>query len=173
LQAAESFGVRAAGIAGWRRMKWSIRVCAIYHIVPCVIVLTWRKSPESTISLAWIITLTEQYEHSLEESKMPHTKIMDVKDHLMRNVFDVDFINNLKQEIEEKLHDLNDTEGSCGKSDVIQLIIAIEKCKLRFLHGEISAMQLYNEVDVKLNRFKRKHPRFNFLNDSVVNAYYS
>jgi hypothetical protein len=99
---------------------------------------------------------------------------MDVKDHLMRNVLNEDFINNLKQEIEEKLHDLNDTEGlPYSKPDLIQLIIAIEKSKIRFLHGEISAMQLYNEVDVKLNRFKRKHPRFNFLNDAVVNAYYS
>lgn len=104
---------------------------------------------------------------------MSYVKILDVKDHFLRNAAREDFMNELKYEIDAKLANV-DAEGlAYGKPDVIQLIIAIEKYKLRFLHGDISAMQLYSEVAAKLDRFKVEHPGFNFLNDSVVNAYYS
>ena len=82
-------------------------------------------------------------------------------------------MNDLKHEIKAKLDNVY-TEGSpCGTPDVIELIIAIERYKLRFLHGDISAKQLYGEVAANLDRFKTEHPGFNFLNDSIVNAYYS
>jgi hypothetical protein len=104
---------------------------------------------------------------------MSYVKILDVKDHFLRNAAREDFMNELKYEIDAKLANV-DAEGlAYGKPDVIQLIIAIEKYKLRFLHGDISAKQLYSEVAAKLDRFKMEHPGFNFLNDSVVNAYYS
>jgi hypothetical protein len=104
---------------------------------------------------------------------MSYVKLLDVNDHFLRNAADEDFVNDLKHEIEAKLAHV-DTEGlAYSKPDVIQLIISIEKHKLRFLHGEISAMQLYSEVVAKLDRFKVEHPGFNFLKDSVVNAYFS
>jgi hypothetical protein len=104
---------------------------------------------------------------------MSYVNILDVNDHFLRNAANEGFMNDLKHVIEAKLADV-DAEGlTYGKPDVIQLIIAIEKYKLRFLHGEISATQLYSEVAAKLDRFKVEHPGFNFLKDSVVNAYYS
>ena len=104
---------------------------------------------------------------------MSCVKLLDVNDHFLRNAANEGFMNDLKPEIEAKLANV-DAEGlAYGKPDVIQLIITIEKYKLRFLHGEISATQLYSEVAAKLDRFKVEHPGFNFLKDSVVNAYYS
>ena len=104
---------------------------------------------------------------------MSYVNILDVNDHFLRNAANEDFVNDLKHEIKAKLAHV-DTEGlAYGKPDVIQLIITIEKYKLRFLHGEISATQLYSEVAAKLDRFKVEHPGFNFLKDSAVNAYYS
>ena len=105
---------------------------------------------------------------------MSIVKLLDIKDNFLRNAANDDFINDLKYEIEEKLNDLEYSEGShYGKRDVIKLIISIEKYKLRFLRGEISAKQLYSVVDVELDRIKTRHPGFDFLKDSVVNAYYS
>jgi hypothetical protein len=105
---------------------------------------------------------------------MSFGKLLDIKDHFLRNAANENYINDLKHEIEEKLNDLDGTKGPrYGKQDVIQFIILIEKSKLRFLQGEISVKQLYCVVAAELDRFKTEHPGFNFLNDSVVNAYYS
>ena len=104
---------------------------------------------------------------------MSYVKLLDVNDHFLKSAANEDFMNDLKHEIEAELANVDAGGLAYGKPDVIQLIIAIEKYKLRFLHGDISVKELYSEVAAKLDRFKMEHPRFNFLKDSVVNAYYS
>jgi hypothetical protein len=79
----------------------------------------------------------------------------------------------LKFEIEEKLANLDSERLPYSKTDVIQLIISIEKYKRRFLEGDLSANELIREVRAKLDRFKTQHSGFDFLTDSALNAYYS
>jgi len=79
----------------------------------------------------------------------------------------------MEHKIKERLEDL-DAEGlPYSKDDMIQLIIFIEKCKIRFWQGDISAKELLHEVNTEIDRFKMQHPKFDFLNDSALNAYYS
>jgi hypothetical protein len=85
-----------------------------------------------------------------------------------------DLLKDITHEIEEKLGAFLDTEGlPYSKLDMIQLISSIEKYKIRFSWGDISAKQLYSEVSSKLNLFKIQYPGFNFLNDPALNIYYS
>jgi hypothetical protein len=103
---------------------------------------------------------------------MSYVKFLNVKDHFLRKAAKKDSMNDLKHEIEAKLQNL-DTEGlAYGRPDMIQLIISIEKYKLRFLQGDMSAKQLYDKVASKLDRFKRQYPGFDFLNDPAMNVYF-
>jgi hypothetical protein len=84
-----------------------------------------------------------------------------------------DFANDLSREIEEKLAGLDDVEGwPYAKSDMVQLIGAIETCKMKCLMGEINAKRLYCDVDYALSLFKLKHPGFDYLTDPALNVYY-
>jgi hypothetical protein len=121
-----------------------------------------------------IITDNKQPEYESEVGKMSIVKILDIKDHFLKIAASNDVMDELRQEIERKFDDLDDTERMpYDKSDIIQLISFIEKTKIRFLQGHIRAQQLYKEVDFKLCMFKRQYPEFDYLNDSVLNAYFA
>jgi hypothetical protein len=121
-----------------------------------------------------IITDNKQPEYESEVGKMSIVKILDIKDHFLKIAASNDVMDELRQEIERKFDDLDDTERMpYDKSDIIQLISFIEKTKIRFLQGHIRAQQLYKEVDFKLRMFKRQYPEFDYLNDSVLNAYFA
>jgi hypothetical protein len=105
---------------------------------------------------------------------MSFVKILDINDNFLRASGNKDIMDGLKHEIEEKLANLDDTKDlPYCKPDIVQLISSIEKNKISFLQADISAKQLYTEVATKLDQFKMENPGFYFLNDSVLNAYYS
>ena len=105
---------------------------------------------------------------------MSFVKILDINVNFLRTAAEKNFMDELSHEIERKLAMLDDMEGlPYGKPDIVQLISSIEKEKIRFLREDISARQLYAEVASKLSQFKIQHPRFDYLNDSGLNAYYS
>jgi hypothetical protein len=101
-------------------------------------------------------------------------KILDINGNIMKTAANMDFMIELSHEIERKLAKLDDTEGSpYGKHDIVQLISLIEKNKVLFLRADINARQLHAEVASQLSQFKIQHPRFDYMNDSGLNAYYS
>jgi hypothetical protein len=101
-------------------------------------------------------------------------KILDIDSDFLKAAANDAFMDELRQEIERKLDKLGEKAMfSYGKRDVIQLISDIEKTKIRFLQGHIRAQQLYKEVDFKLCMFKRQYAEFDYLNDSVLNAYFA
>ena len=105
---------------------------------------------------------------------MSFIKILNLDTNAIGRCSSNDFTNDLSREIEEKLSGLNDTEGwPYAKPDIVQLIGAIETCKMKCLMGEINAKRLYCDVDYALNLFKIKHPGFDYLTDPALNAYYS
>jgi len=100
-------------------------------------------------------------------------KILDINVHFIRKANIDDFVNELGHEIEEKLASLDDMEGlPYEKIDIIQLISSIEIDKMKCLKGEISAKRLYLDVDYALSLFKIKHPKFDYLKDPALNAYF-
>ena len=105
---------------------------------------------------------------------MSFIKILNLDTNAIDKCSSNDFANELSREIEEKLAGLDDMEGRpYGKSDVVQLIGAIEACKMKCLMGEINAKRLYCDVDYALSLFKIKHPGFDYMTDPALNAYYS
>ena len=59
------------------------------------------------------------------------------------------------------------------KSDIVRLIRSIETKKMRCLKGEISAKQLYRDVEYALSLFKTKHVGFDYMTDPIMIAYFS
>ncbi len=105
---------------------------------------------------------------------MSFAKILDMNHRFLKIASDKVLVDELCHEIERKLHDLDDTKGMpYGKPDIVQLIGSIEKAKIKCLHGHMSAKQLYQEVNHKLSLFKSKHPGFDYMKDSAIDAYYS
>ncbi len=100
-------------------------------------------------------------------------KILDFNVHFIRKANNGNFVNELNSEIEKNLTSLNDVEGlPYDKYDVIRLISSIEIDKMKCLKGEISAKRLYRDVDYALSLFKIKHPKFDYLKDPAMNAYF-
>jgi hypothetical protein len=105
---------------------------------------------------------------------MTYLKILDINVDFLRTAAKTDFMDELRQDIERKLANFDDMEGSSyNKYHIIQLIKAIEIDKFKFLLGDISAKRLYHDVDNTLRLFKIKYPRFDYMNDLAVNAYFS
>ncbi len=105
---------------------------------------------------------------------MSLVKILDINVDFLRRAANKNFTDELLHEVERKLANLDDMKGvRYGKPDIIQLIKSIETNKVKFLRGDIRAKQLYREVDFKLSKFKKQYPEFDYLNDPIVNAYYS
>jgi hypothetical protein len=105
---------------------------------------------------------------------MSFVKILDINHQFLKIASDKNPVDELSHEIERKLHDLDNTERlPYEKPDIIQLIDSIERAKMNCLQGHMSAKQLYREVEHKLSLFKIKHPGFDYMNDSSINAYYS
>lgn len=105
---------------------------------------------------------------------MSLVKILDINVTFLKTAANESFMDKLSHDIEAKLASLGDIEGlPYDMPDIIQLINSIETDKVRFLKGEISAKQLYRDVDHALSLFKIKHPEFNYLNDPALNAYFS
>lgn len=85
-----------------------------------------------------------------------------------------DFAKDVGRMVEEKLIGLQGLEGlPYGKPDIVQLIIAIELCKMKCLRGEINANRLYRDVDYELSLFRVKHPGFDYMTDPVLGFYFS
>ncbi len=100
-------------------------------------------------------------------------KILDVNVHVIRKVNRGNFVNELNREIEENLASLDNMEGlPYDKYEMIRLIGSIEIDKMKCLKGEISAKRLYRDVDYALSLFKIKHPKFDYLKDPALNAYF-
>ena len=105
---------------------------------------------------------------------MSFVKILEINTHFLSIAASNDFVNELNQLIEGKLHILDDIKGlPYSKPDIVQLISSIEKDKIRFLRAGLSAKQLYTDVASKLSKFKVQHPRFDYLNDPALNIYFS
>jgi hypothetical protein len=105
---------------------------------------------------------------------MSFVKILDVNVNFLRTAAKKDFVDELRHEIEKKLASLDDMKGfPYDKSDIIQLIKAIETDKVKFLQGDISAKRLYCDVEYSLSLFKIKHPGFDYMNDPAIDIYYS
>jgi hypothetical protein len=101
-------------------------------------------------------------------------KILDINVHFIRKANSDDFVNELIHEIEEKLASLDGIDSLPYEiADMIQLINSIEIDKMRCLQGKISAKRFYRDVDYALNLFKIKHSGFDYMNDPVLNAYFS
>ena len=56
---------------------------------------------------------------------------------------------------------------------MIKLINSMETDRMKCLKGEISAKRLYRDVSDRLNRFKVKHPGFDYLKDPALKTYFS
>jgi len=105
---------------------------------------------------------------------MSYLKILDINDNFLRSAASDDFMDVLVHEIEIKLAGLEDMEKlPYDKPDIIGLINSIEKGKIRFLQGEISAKRLYRNVNDSLSQFTIKHPGFDYLKDPAMNVYFS
>lgn len=101
-------------------------------------------------------------------------KILDINVHFIRKAASNNFVNELTREIEEKLASFDDMGGlPYDKSHMIRLISSIETFKMKCLQGDINAKRLYCDVEYALSLFKIKHPGFDYLNDPVLNAYFS
>jgi hypothetical protein len=105
---------------------------------------------------------------------MSFVKILDVNVQFLKAATGKDFMDEVSRDIERKLDHIGDTPGSSySRLDIVQLIGSIEAAKFRYLQGTITAKQLYRDVAVQLDRFKMQHPGFDYLNDSVLNTYFS
>ena len=105
---------------------------------------------------------------------MSFVKILDINHQFLKIASDKNPVDELSHEIERKLHDLDDAKDMpYEKPDIVKLIGSIENAKMNCLQGHMSAKQLYQEVNHKLSLFKSKHPGFDYMNDSAINAYYS
>ena len=105
---------------------------------------------------------------------MSFVKILDVNVKFLKAATGTDFMDEVSRDIERKLDHIDPIPGaSYSRLDIVQLIGSIEAAKFRFLQGAITAKQLYRDVAVQLDRFKIQHPGFDYLNDSVLNTYFS
>lgn len=105
---------------------------------------------------------------------MSLTKVLSIKDNVMNCAANAGLEYSMIHEIEGIVADVHhDSESTYGKRDVVQLINSIEREKIRFLRGHSTLKYLYNRIDTSLDRFKMHHPKFDYRNDSVLNAYYS
>jgi hypothetical protein len=101
-------------------------------------------------------------------------KIFNIDVNFLKTAASKDGMNELSHEIERKLAGLEDMKGlPYDKPDIIRLINSIEKDKIRFVQGDISAKRLYCDVDYSLCLFKIKHSEFDYLKDPAMNAYFS
>jgi hypothetical protein len=105
---------------------------------------------------------------------MSFTKILGMNDRFLKIASDKNLMADLSREIERKLSDLDGAEGlPYGKPEIVKLIDSIENAKMKCLHGHMSAKQLYREIEHKLSLFKIKHPGFDYMKDSAIDAFYS
>ncbi len=105
---------------------------------------------------------------------MSFVKILDIDVDFLRRAANKDFMDQLLHEVERKLAGLDEMKGlPYGKPDIIELIKSIETNKVKFLRGDISARRLYCDIDYSLSLFKIRHPRFDYMNDPAINAYFS
>jgi len=112
--------------------------------------------------------------YSLGIRLMSLLKILDINVHFIRKAKSDDFVNELIHEIEEKLASLDGIDSlPYEKADMIHLINSIEIDKMRCSQGKISAKRLYRDVDYACSLFKIKHSGFDYMNDPVLNAYFS
>lgn len=101
-------------------------------------------------------------------------KILDINVQFIRKAARDNFVDELNDEIKGKLARLDDVEGlPYAKSDMVRLIRSIETKKMRCLKGEISAIQLYHDVQRALSLFKTKHAGFDYTTDPIMIAYFS
>jgi hypothetical protein len=101
-------------------------------------------------------------------------KILDINAHFLRKASCDNYAIELNHDIEAKLANLDETDKlPYDKSDMIRLISSIEADKVKCLRGEVSAKRLYRNVDYALSLFRVKHPRFDYLKDQALNAYYA
>ena len=106
-------------------------------------------------------------------NQMSLIKILDINVQFIRKAGD-NFVDELNNEIKAKLARLDDVEGlPYAKSDMVRLIRSIETKKMRCLKGEISARQLYHDVERALSLFKTKHAGFDYMTDPTLIAYFS
>ena len=105
---------------------------------------------------------------------MSLVKILDINANLLKKAAQKTSNDELSHEIEGKLAQFHDMDRlPYEKPDMVQLISSIERNKMKCLKGEISAKRLYCDVDYALSLFKIKHPRFDYLKDPALNAYFS
>lgn len=101
-------------------------------------------------------------------------KILDINVNLLKKAPTKTSNDDLNHEIQGKLSELHDMDRlPYKKSDIVQLISSIETDKVKFLLGDISAKRLYCDVEYALSLFKIKHPEFDYMKDSALNAYFS
>jgi len=101
-------------------------------------------------------------------------KILDININLLKKAPTKTSNDDLNHEIQGKLSELHDMDRlPYKKSDIVQLISSIETDKVKFLLGDISAKRLYCDVEYALSLFKIKHPGFDYMKDSALNAYFS
>jgi len=101
-------------------------------------------------------------------------KILDINVHFIRKAASNNYVNELIHEIEEKLASLDGIDSlPYEKADMIHLINSIEIDKMRCLQGKIGAKRLCRDVDYACSLFKIKHSGFDYMNDPVLNAYFS
>jgi len=101
-------------------------------------------------------------------------KILDINVNLLKKAPTKTSNDDLNHEIQGKLSELHDMDRlPYKKSDIVQLISSIETDKVKFLLGDISAKRLYCDVEYALSLFKIKHPGFDYMKDSALNAYFS
>jgi len=163
-----SSGVITAAISGCRRIQRWAGVCGQFTIVPCARGLTWRTPPESIT-----LVIGDKTDCTVVMGRrMSLLKILDINVHFIRKANSNNFVSELSHEIEAKLASLDDVSLPYDKPEIIQLIVTIETYKMQCLRGEITAKQLYHDVDHALSLFKIKHPGFDYLKDPALNAYF-
>jgi len=103
---------------------------------------------------------------------MSFVKIFDIDVNFLKTAANEDGMDALSHEIERKLAGLDVKGLPYDKPDILRLINSIEKDKIRFVQGDISARRLYVDVDYSLSLFKIKHPEFDYLKDPALNVYF-
>lgn len=105
---------------------------------------------------------------------MSFVRIFGISPNFIKNAENKNFIHTLSHEIEHKLASLDEIKGlPYDRADIIRLIGSIEVNKIKFLNGDITGEQFYNDVDNALGLFEREHPGFDYLKDPALNAYFS
>ena len=104
---------------------------------------------------------------------MSYEKLFVIKEDILKVADSEDLFHDLSRAVEKIIAHCDDGKTTRSfRRDIIELIIAIEMIKIRFLRGEVRAKDLHREVEFSLNQFRARYQNFNHQDDPIFSAYF-